>query len=93
MHLPNPSLVYFQITITKQYLELEPIGMLFILFFGVILIIQFVAMLIHRFGTLSHMLSTTQINWFRGGPQVGLTSNNCTRQRISLSSFNSDKQS
>jgi hypothetical protein len=43
---------------------------LFILFFGVILLIQFVAMLIHRFGTLSHMLSTTQINWFRGGAQV-----------------------
>jgi hypothetical protein len=68
----------FQITITKEYLELEPIGMLFILFFGVVMIIQFLAMLIHRFGTLSHMLSTTQINWFRGGPQV--YSNNITRR-------------
>lgn len=58
-----------EIYVTKQYLELEPIGVLFILFFGVILLIQFVAMLIHRFGTLSHMLSTTQINWFRGGAQ------------------------
>lgn len=59
----------YDITITKQYLELEPIGMMFIIFFGIVLIIQFIAMLIHRFGTLSHMLSTTQINWFRGGPQ------------------------
>jgi hypothetical protein len=67
---PTGEPYVFQITITKEYLELEPIGMLFIVFFGVVLIIQFVAMLVHRFGTLSHMLSTTQINWFRSGPQV-----------------------
>lgn len=60
---------HLTITITKEYLELEPIGMLFILFFGVILIIQFIAMLFHRFGTLSHMLATTQINWFQSGTQ------------------------
>jgi hypothetical protein len=68
----------FQITISKEYLELEPIGMLFILFFGVILIIQFLAMMVHRFGTLSHMLSTTQINWFRSGPQVRSNVTRCT---------------
>jgi hypothetical protein len=71
MYVSDVSLLHFQITVTKQYLELEPIGVLFIIFFGVILIIQFLAMLVHRFGTLSHMLSTTQINWFRTGPQVG----------------------
>jgi hypothetical protein len=71
MRLSNPPLVYFQITVANEYLELEPIGMLFILFFGIVLVIQFVAMLFHRFGTLTHMLATTQINWFRGGPQVG----------------------
>jgi chitin synthase len=43
----------------------------FIAVFGVILVIQFIAMLFHRFGTLEHMLSTTQINWFGGGAQVG----------------------
>jgi hypothetical protein len=64
--------VLFQIFITKQYLELEPIGVLFIIFFGIILIIQFIAMLFHRFGTLSHMLSTTQISWFKSGAQVPL---------------------
>lgn len=55
-----------EITISREYLQLEPIGMLFIIFFGIILIIQFIAMLIHRFGTLSHMLATTEITWFRG---------------------------
>jgi hypothetical protein len=63
--------VQFQIHITKDYLKLEPIGVLFIVCFGTILIIQFIAMLFHRFGTLSHMLSTTQINWFQRAAQVG----------------------
>ena len=71
--LSDTCFVQFQIFITKEYLELEPIGMLFIIFFGAILVIQFIAMLIHRFGTLSHMLATTDITWFRGGVQVSLT--------------------
>jgi chitin synthase len=45
--------------------------MLFIICFGTILIIQFIAMLFHRFGTLSHMLATTQINWCQRAAQVG----------------------
>jgi chitin synthase len=63
--------VKFQIFITKEYLELEPIGVLFIICFGTILIIQFVAMLFHRFGTLSHMLATTQIPWMKRAAKVG----------------------
>jgi len=49
-----------EIYITKEYLQLEPIGVLFIVVFGVILITQFIAMLFHRFGTLSHMLAKTK---------------------------------
>jgi chitin synthase len=45
--------------------------MLFIFGFGTIFIIQFIAMLFHRFGTLSHMLATTQINWCQRAAQVG----------------------
>jgi len=40
---------------------LEPIGLVFVGFFGLILIIQFMAMLFHRFGTLSHILAATAI--------------------------------
>jgi chitin synthase len=42
--------------VDKEYLELEPIGLVFVIFFGTILVIQFVGMLFHRFGTLSHIL-------------------------------------
>jgi len=42
-----------------------------IVVFGIILIIQFVAMLFHRFGTLEHILATTQISCLKGGAQVG----------------------
>jgi hypothetical protein len=46
--------------------------MLFIASFGIILIIQFIAMLFHRIGTLSHMLATTPINWRKCAAQVRL---------------------
>lgn len=50
-----------QILITNEPLRLEPIGLVFVFFFGLILIIQFVAMLFHRFGTLSHILASTEL--------------------------------
>jgi chitin synthase len=43
----------------------------FIVSFCIVLTVQFIAMLFHRFGTLSHMLATTQINWFKRAAQVG----------------------
>lgn len=48
-------------TITQEYLQLEPIGLVFVFFFALILIIQFVAMLFHRFGTISHILASTEL--------------------------------
>lgn len=53
-----------EVTITREYLELEPIGLLFVVFFGFILFIQFIAMLVHRFGTISQILATTQLDWY-----------------------------
>lgn len=53
-----------EITIQREYLELEPISLLFVLFFGVVLVIQFIAMLFHRFATISQILATTQIDWY-----------------------------
>ena len=51
-----------EIRIEKEYLEMEPIGLVFVVFFGLILIIQLVGMLFHRFGTLSHMLASVELN-------------------------------
>ncbi|XP_062565710.1 chitin synthase chs-2 isoform X3 [Armigeres subalbatus] len=52
-----------EVHISKEYLQLEPIGLVFVFFFALILIIQFTAMLFHRFGTLSHILASTELNW------------------------------
>ncbi|XP_063358382.1 chitin synthase chs-2 isoform X1 [Cydia amplana] len=53
-----------EVLISKEYLQLEPIGLVFVFFFALILFIQFTAMLFHRFGTLSHILASTELNWF-----------------------------
>ncbi|KAI1291990.1 Chitin synthase 8 [Halotydeus destructor] len=53
-----------EIRIDKTYLEMEPIGLVFVVFFGLILIIQIVGMLFHRFGTLSHILASVEMNCF-----------------------------
>ncbi|KAL9910764.1 chitin synthase 2 isoform 2-T2 [Glossina fuscipes fuscipes] len=54
-----------QIYIYRRYKELDPIGLCFVVFFGVILIIQFIAMFFHRFATISQLLATTKLDWFR----------------------------
>lgn len=54
----------FEITIQREYLNLEPISMLFVVFFGIVLFVQFIAMLFHRFATISQILATTKIDWY-----------------------------
>jgi len=48
----------------------------FAVVFGVNFIIQFIAMLFHRFGTMEHLLARTKINWFKGDAQVGTVNSN-----------------
>lgn len=55
-----------EITISREYLQLEPIGMLFIVFFGIILMVQFIAMLMHRIGTFTQILSSVDLNFYCG---------------------------
>lgn len=54
-----------EVHIDKDYLQLEPIGCLFILAFVLILFVQFVAMLFHRFETFHHILANTPLKLFR----------------------------
>lgn len=53
-----------EVLIVREYLELEPIGLLFVAFFGVVLAVQFVSMLKHRFGTVSEILVSTKLDWY-----------------------------
>ena len=50
------------VTIDVTYMMLEPIGTMLIVLFGGILIIQVIGMLIHRWGTLSQIISTTKFS-------------------------------
>ncbi|KAF4523722.1 hypothetical protein B566_EDAN011586 [Ephemera danica] len=50
-----------EIRITNEYLVLEPIGLLFLISFGIVIFIQFLAMLVHRMDTFLHILSSTNI--------------------------------
>ncbi|KAK4876419.1 hypothetical protein RN001_012841 [Aquatica leii] len=52
-----------EIQLNEMPLELEPIGFVFLIFFFSLLVVQFIAMLFHRFSTFSQILSTTYINW------------------------------
>uniref|UniRef100_T1GKX1 Uncharacterized protein n=1 Tax=Megaselia scalaris TaxID=36166 RepID=T1GKX1_MEGSC len=61
--LPTSKLSFLLLVhISKEYLQLEPIGLVFVFFFALILVIQFTAMLFHRFGTISHILASTELN-------------------------------
>ncbi|XP_076762627.1 hyaluronan synthase-like protein kkv isoform X3 [Xylocopa sonorina] len=53
-----------EVHISKEYLQLEPIGLVFVFFFALILVIQFTAMLFHRFGTFAHILASTSLDWY-----------------------------
>lgn len=48
---------------------MEPIGFVFVVFFGVVLIIQIIGMLIHRWGTISQIISTTNLPMCQRKPE------------------------
>ncbi|XP_064596957.1 uncharacterized protein LOC135463580 isoform X2 [Liolophura sinensis] len=43
----------------------EPLSLLFLAIFAFILLLQFLAMFAHRWGTFLHLMSSTHIDWFR----------------------------
>ena len=46
-----------------HYTTMDPIGLVLVVFFGAILIIQIIGMFMHRFGTLAHLLAFTTIDF------------------------------
>ena len=49
--------------IANTYLQLEPIGLVFVVFFAAVLLAQVTGMLFHRWATFSHIISTTKLDW------------------------------
>lgn len=72
--------------ITKEYLQLEPIGLVFVFFFALILVIQFTAMLFHRFGTLAHILASTSLDCCKKVREFFLPSR-CSRASLAREFF------
>ncbi|XP_076622965.1 chitin synthase chs-2 [Colletes latitarsis] len=70
LHIQWPFAILYNITciqdreevhISKQYLHLEPVGCLFIVAYVLILCMQFLAMLIHRFDTFTHIIANVKL--------------------------------
>jgi hypothetical protein len=65
---PKDKILYdnenYEISIVRDYLHLDPLGLCLVVFFGLVLAIQFVAMLVHRFETISEILATTELDWY-----------------------------
>ncbi|XP_043255985.1 chitin synthase chs-2-like [Colletes gigas] len=70
LHIQWPFAILYNITciqdmdevhVSKQYLHLEPVGCLFIVAYVLILCMQFLAMLIHRFDTFTHIIANVKL--------------------------------
>ena len=58
--------------IESEYLQLEPLGLLFILWFAVVMLFQLIGMVLHRIMTLGHIVSTTTIGISKVRPLLHL---------------------
>ncbi|XP_065572052.1 chitin synthase chs-2-like isoform X2 [Artemia franciscana] len=51
------------VKIQTEKLQLEPIGLVFVIFYFAVMIIQFTAMFIHRISTFAHMVSSVELSF------------------------------
>ena len=61
-----------EILLHKEALSLEPIGIVFVFVFAIVMLIQFVSMTFHRFGTLEEILASTDVVDKKELNEVGL---------------------
>lgn len=51
------------VEIAIEPLKFDVIGLVFVMFFAVVLVVQITGMLFHRWGTISHIIATTKLYW------------------------------
>jgi len=51
-------------------LRLEPLGFIFLVFFGLVMILQTLGMIMHRTSTFLHIIASTSYGWFKK-PNIG----------------------
>ena len=61
MSLPFQVTSNYCFQVEYEYLELEPIGVTFMVFFALVMLIQVIGMILHRILTLSHIVVTTKL--------------------------------
>ncbi|XP_055338625.1 chitin synthase chs-2-like [Paramacrobiotus metropolitanus] len=65
--LPSP----FASSQKRTAIQIEPTGIAFLLFFFALMLVQFIAMLMHRWGTFSHLLASTSLTCCSGKKRIG----------------------
>ena len=49
------------VVVDEEYQYVEPLGLLFVIFFALVMFFQLIGMVMHRIMTLGHIVSTTNI--------------------------------
>merc|ERR1712141_952508 len=58
------------VRVEQVYVKMDPIGFVFLFFFAIVMIIQVIGMLFHRWETISHIISDTRLPWLIGKDTV-----------------------
>ena len=82
----NEELDRFENVPIYDHVIMDPIGLVLIVFFGAILIVQMIGMFMHRFGTLAQLLAVTSIDFFDTKTEkIGkLSDENLNRQAVRI---------
>ncbi|KAG5866369.1 hypothetical protein JTB14_021882 [Gonioctena quinquepunctata] len=68
-----------EIVIYTEYLQLQPIGFVFLIGFALVIFIQFFAMFVHRFGTFCQIMANTTVSF---NPFASDSLDNLTEENI-----------
>ena len=66
------------VVVDEEYQYVEPLGLLFVIFFALVMFFQLIGMVMHRIMTLGHIVSTTNIGITRVGMIYMNTQKSCS---------------
>ena len=78
------------VVVDEEYQYVEPLGLLFVIFFALVMFFQLIGMVMHRIMTLGHIVSTTNIGITRVGMIYMNTQKSCLSMLFILPRFGSE---
>ena len=78
------------VVVDEEYQYVEPLGLLFVIFFALVMFFQLIGMVMHRIMTLGHIVSTTNIGITRVGMIYMNTQKSCSSMLFILPRFGSE---